>query len=106
MSKPTRFDWLFRPQLADEDLPLSAGRRFAEAMADLPAMERSALALSEIGGLDTKEIAERLGTDPAVVRKLLSHARESVSASASGSARRRAAPHARTGSHDSAWSKR
>ena len=41
-------------------------------------MERSALALSEIGGLDTSEIAYRLGTDPAVVRKLLFHARESV----------------------------
>jgi len=84
MSKPTRFDWLFRPQLADEDQPLSAEARFAEALAELPAVERSALALSEIGGLDTHEIAERLGTDPAVVRRLLARARDSVRASLSG----------------------
>jgi hypothetical protein len=84
MSKPTRFDWLFRPHLADEDQPLSAEARFAEALAELPAVERSALALSEIGGLDTDEIAERLGTDPAVVQRLLSRARESVRASLSG----------------------
>ncbi len=78
MSRPRRFDWLFRPQLADEDLPLSAEARFAEALAELPAVERSVLALSEIGGLDTLEIADRLGTDPVVVRKLLARARESV----------------------------
>lgn len=78
MARPRRFDWLFRPQMADEDLPLSAEARFAEALAELPAVERSALALSEIGGLDTYEIAERLGTDPVVVRKLLTRARESV----------------------------
>jgi len=71
MAKPRRFDWLFRPQLADEDLPLSAEALFAEALAELPAVERSALALSEIGGLDNDEIAERLGTDPLVVRRLL-----------------------------------
>ena len=87
MSKPRRFDWLFRPQLADEDLPLSAEARFAEALARLPAVERSALALSEIGGLDTNEIAERLGTDPAVVRKLLVRARESVQTSLAGRGR-------------------
>jgi len=81
LSKPRRFDWLFRPQMADEDLPLSAEALFAEALAELPAVERSALALSEIGGLDASEIAERLGTDPAVVRKLLARARESVRAS-------------------------
>lgn len=69
------FDWFFRPHLADEDLPLSAELRFAEALAELPAIERSALALSEIGGLDTNEIAERLGTEVAVVRKLLVRAR-------------------------------
>ena len=74
MPRPTRFDWLFRPQVADVDLPLSAEGRFAEALAELPAVERSVLALSEIGGLDTAEIAERLGTDPAVVRKLLARA--------------------------------
>lgn len=78
MAKPGRFDWLFRPQLADEDRPLSAELRFAEALAELPAVERSALALSEIGGLDTDEIAERLGTDSATVRKLLARAREAV----------------------------
>lgn len=78
MSRPKRFDWLFRPQMADADLPLSAEARFAEALAELPAVERSALALSEIGDLDTNEIAERLGTDPVVVGKLLVRARESV----------------------------
>jgi hypothetical protein len=87
MPRP-RFDWLFRPQLADVDLPLSAEARFAEALADLPAVERSALALSEIGGLDPNEIAERLGTDPAVVRKLLARARQSVRASLASRARR------------------
>jgi hypothetical protein len=64
--------------MADADLPLSSEARFAEALAELPAVERSALALSEIGGLDTNEIAERLGTDPAVVHKLLTRARESM----------------------------
>jgi len=81
MSRSRRFDWLFRPQLADEDMPLSAEAQFAEALAELPAVERSALALSEIGGLDTDEIAERLGTDPAVVRRVLACARASVRAS-------------------------
>ena len=88
MPRPTRFDWLFRPQVADVDLPLSAEGRFAEAMAELPAVERSVLALSEIGGLDTSEIAERLGTDPAVVRKLLARARESVRAALATRGRR------------------
>ena len=88
MSKPARFDWLFRPQMADVDLPLSAEGRFAEALAELPAVERSALALSEIGGLETDEIAERLGTEPAVVQKLLARARESVRASLSATGRR------------------
>jgi hypothetical protein len=88
MPRPTRFDWLFRPQVADVDLPLSAEARFAEALAELPAVERSALALSEIGGLDTYEIAERLGTDPAIVLKLLARARESVRASLAARGRR------------------
>ena len=88
MPRPTRFDWLFRPQVADVDQPLSAEARFAEALAELPAVERSALALSEIGGLDTYEIAERLGTDPAVVRKLLARASESVRASLATRGRR------------------
>lgn len=88
MPRPTRFDWLFRPQVADVDLPLSAEARFAEALAELPAVERSVLALSEIGGLDTHEIAERLGTDPAVVRKLLARARESVRATLATRGRR------------------
>ena len=78
MARPRRFDWLFRPQLAAEDMPLSAETRFAEALADLPAVERSALALSEIGGLNADEIADRLGTDPVIVRKVLARARESV----------------------------
>jgi predicted DNA-binding protein (UPF0251 family) len=78
MSVPRRFDWLVRPHLADEDQPLSAEARFAAALSRLPAVERSALALSEIGGLDAEEIAERLGTDPSIVRKLLARARESV----------------------------
>ena len=62
-------------------MPISAAEpRFAEALATLPLVERSALALSEIGGLDANEIAERLGTDPTVVQKLLLRARESVRA--------------------------
>jgi RNA polymerase sigma factor (sigma-70 family) len=83
MSTARRFDWLCRPQAADEDevLALSAEARFADVLAELPAVEQSALALSDIGGLDTNEIAERLGTEPAVVRKLLMRARESVQAS-------------------------
>lgn len=80
MGKPSRFDWFFRPQMPDEDRPLSAELRFAEALAELPAIERSALALSEIGGLGTDEIAQRLGTDAAVVRKVLARARETVRA--------------------------
>lgn len=88
MSGSQRFDWLFRPQMADEDLSLSAEARFAEARAGLPAVERSALALSEIGGLDPHEIAERLGTDAVVVRKLLRRARESVRTSSSLQSRR------------------
>lgn len=88
MPRPTRFDWLFRPHVADADLPLSAEARFAEALADLPAVERSALALSEIGGLDTDEIADRLGTEPAIVRKLLDRARESVRTSLATRGRR------------------
>jgi hypothetical protein len=88
MPRPTRFDWLFRPQVADVDLPLSAEARFAEALAELPAVERSVLALSEIGGLDTYEIAERLGTDPAIVRKLLARARQSVRAALATRGRR------------------
>jgi predicted DNA-binding protein (UPF0251 family) len=88
MTTTRRFDWLFRPQLADEDLPQSAEMRFAEALAELPAVERSALALSDIGGLDTHEIAERLGTDAAVVRKLLFRARESVRTSLAAGGRR------------------
>ena len=79
-SKPSRFDWFFRPHMPDEDRPLSAELRFAEALAELPAIERSALALSEIGGLGTDEIALRLGTDAAVVRKVLARARETVRA--------------------------
>ena len=88
MPRPTRFDWLFRPQVADRDLPLSAETRFAEVLAELPAVERSVLALSEIGGLDTNEIAERLGTDPAIVRKLLARGRESVRTSLATRGRR------------------
>jgi DNA-directed RNA polymerase specialized sigma24 family protein len=78
MPKSRRFDWLSRPQSVDGALTLSQGARFAAALAALPAVERSALALSEIGGLDKHEIAERLGTDPAIVLKLLARARESV----------------------------
>lgn len=78
MSTPRRFDWLFRPQLPDEDLPLSAEARFAEALAELPPVERSALALAEIGGLGPEEIAERLGTQPAIVSSILARARLSV----------------------------
>jgi hypothetical protein len=81
VSTRRRFDWLFRPHTADEDLPLSAEARFAEALAELPAVERSALALSEIGGLDTEEIARYLGTEPAVVTSVLARARHAVRAS-------------------------
>lgn len=88
MSTARRFDWLFRPQDSDADAPLSAEARFAEALADLPAVERSALALSEIGGLDQDEIAARLGTDPVVVGKLLNRARDAVRASLAANGRR------------------
>ena len=88
MPRPRRFDWLFRPHLADEDLPLSAEARFAEALSELPPVERSALALAEIGGLNEEEIAERLGTEPDVVRKLLHRARASVRTAIAGSSRR------------------
>ena len=87
MPKATKFDWLCGPRLADVDLFPSAEGRSADALAELPAVERSALALSEIGGLDTDEIAERLGTDPAIVRKLLARARESVRTSLAEQAR-------------------
>jgi predicted DNA-binding protein (UPF0251 family) len=75
---PRRFDWLFRPQVRDEDAPLSAEARFAEALAQLPAAERSALALSELGGLDHDEIAQRLGTDRETAERLVSRARATV----------------------------
>lgn len=88
MAKPSRFDWLFRPHMPDEDRPLSAELRFAEALAELPAIERSALALSEIGGLGTEEIAQRLGTDAVVVRKVLARARETVRATIAERGRR------------------
>lgn len=82
MSGSMRFDWLCRPYSADEDLSLSTkAARFAKALAELPAIQRSALALSKIGGLDADGIAQRLGTDPAIVQKLLARARESVQAS-------------------------
>ena len=81
MPTPRRFDWLSRPQTAPEDNAPSAGARFADVLAELPAAERSALALSELGGLNPREIAERLGTDPAIVRRLLLRARESMQAS-------------------------
>jgi DNA-directed RNA polymerase specialized sigma24 family protein len=78
MPESRRIDWLSRPQPGGRALPLSAAARFAQALAELPAVERSALALSELGGLDKHEIAERLGTDPAIVLRLLARARESV----------------------------
>ncbi len=81
MTTTRRFDWLLRPQPAEAEPP-------ARALAGLPAVERSALALSEIGGLDTAAIARRLGTDPAVVRKLLLRARESVRVSLTAGGRR------------------
>lgn len=88
MAKASRFDWFFRPHMPDEDRPLSAELRFAEALAELPAIERSALALSEIGGLGTEEIAQRLGTDAVVVRKVLARAREAVRATIAERGRR------------------
>ncbi len=59
-----------------------------QALGEVAAVERSALALSEIGGLDTDEIAERLGTDPAIIRTLLDRARESVRTSLAARGRR------------------
>lgn len=88
MAKASRFDWCFRPHMPDEDRPLSAELRFAEALAELPAIERSALALSEIGGLGAEEIAQRLGTDAVVVRKVLARAREAVRATIAERGRR------------------
>ena len=69
------FDWFFRPSGADEDAPLSAEAEFSAVLADLPAVERSALALAEIGGLETEEIAARLGTDVHVAKVVLERAR-------------------------------
>lgn len=72
------FDWLCRPHIEDEGLRLSARVGFAKALADLPAIERSVLALSGIGGLDDAAVAQRLGTDVAMVRRLLRRAHASV----------------------------
>jgi predicted DNA-binding protein (UPF0251 family) len=80
LADPRRFDWLFRPHPPDEDAPLSAEARFADALAQLPADERSALALSELGGLEADEIARRLGTDRETAERLVSHARARVRA--------------------------
>lgn len=78
MPDPRRFDWLFRPRMRDEDEPLSTEARFAEAFTELPAPERSALALSELGGLDPEEIAQRLGTERDVAAALVACARAAV----------------------------
>lgn len=80
MADPRRFDWLFRPQERDEDTPLSAEARFAEAFGRLSAEERSALALSDIGGLGHEEIATRMGTEREIVEDLIARARESMRA--------------------------
>jgi hypothetical protein len=88
VADPRRFDWLFRPQERDEDLPLSAEARFAEAFAQLPADERSALALSEIGGLEPDEIAERLGTGEDAAAALVARARASLRAALAQPGRR------------------
>jgi DNA-directed RNA polymerase specialized sigma24 family protein len=88
MPASMRFDWLCRPHIAEEGLRFSARARFAKALAELPAIERSAIALSGIGGLDEAEIAQRLGTDPAMVRKLLSRAHTSIRVSIALQARR------------------
>jgi hypothetical protein len=85
---PRRFDWLFRPQTRDEDEPLSAEARFAEAFSELPAVERSALALSELGGLDAEEIARRLGTERDIAAALVARARAAVRASLGERSRR------------------
>ena len=62
-------------RLRDEDAPLAAEARFAEVLSELPAVERSVLALSEIGGLADEEIAIRLGTNVGVVESVLDRAR-------------------------------
>ena len=80
VTDPRRFDWLFRPQERDEDTPLSAEARFAEAFGRLSAEERSALALSDIGGLGHEEIATRMGTEREIVEDLIARARESMRA--------------------------
>jgi len=69
------FDWFFRPAGSAEDAPLSEETAFADVLAELPAVERSALALSEIGGLEPEEIAARLGTDLEVATTVLGRAR-------------------------------
>jgi RNA polymerase sigma factor (sigma-70 family) len=81
---PRRFDWLARPRARDEDAPLSAEARFFDALAQLPAAERSALALSELGGLEPDEIAQRLGTDRETAERLVSRARATVRAASRG----------------------
>ena len=87
MADPRRFDWLFRPHARDEDAPLSAEARFAEALAQLPSAERSALALSELGGLGADEIAERLGTDREGAERLVARARATVRSALAGRGR-------------------
>jgi hypothetical protein len=88
VADPRRFDWLFRPRERDEDMPLSAEARFAEAFAELPSDERSALALRDLGGLDADEIAVRLGTDADAAEQLVSRARESLRAALRARGRR------------------
>jgi DNA-directed RNA polymerase specialized sigma24 family protein len=73
-----RFDWLCRPAEPDVEPRRSAKARRAEALAELPRVERSALALNGIGGLDADAIAKRLGTEPEIVRRLLAHARAAI----------------------------
>jgi DNA-directed RNA polymerase specialized sigma24 family protein len=73
----TSFDWLNRPAAAGESRRSAKARR-AEALAELPPIERSALALSGIGGLDADAIAKRLGTEPEIVGRLLDRARAAV----------------------------
>jgi predicted DNA-binding protein (UPF0251 family) len=88
VADPRRFDWLFRPHARDEDAPLSAEARFAEALAQLPADERSALAFSELGGLEPDAIAQRLGTDRQTAERLVAQARAAVRAALAERGRR------------------
>jgi hypothetical protein len=77
--KHHRFNWLQWTR-RHEDEALTADAEFAEAFSELPAQEKSVLALAEIGGLQPGEIAHRLHTDVVVIDAMLARARRTMRA--------------------------